>query len=184
MKAREVELPLAAMMPRQRVPRVIRSERRNLPPKPKRPSRVPKVTGYARPSEEERLPSTAEVRRRALGGMVSRFSARSGSSSSPRDRCDASCQLTWVHGLGHVRLEAGLERASCIFGARVRGQGDGRRPATLFAGELAYLTNQSVSIDDRQADVTHEDVGAKLSQMIDRFARRSGEPHRRTFARK
>jgi len=66
------------------------------------------------------------------------------------DRVDEEVE---VDGLRDHRIEPRVHGARAVFGARMAGARDGRRPATLVGGKIAHVANQLVAVLARHADI-------------------------------
>jgi hypothetical protein len=66
------------------------------------------------------------------------------------DRLDEQVE---IDRLGNDRVEPGVHRPCAVFGTRVSGARDRRRPAALVGGQAAHAANQLVAVLARHADV-------------------------------
>ena len=74
-----------------------------------------------------------------------------------------------LYGFCDMELKPGEERFPSVFRARVRGQRDGRGPPSFGGRESSYARDQCVPVDDREADVAHQHVGAKSRDLRQGF---------------
>jgi len=66
------------------------------------------------------------------------------------DRVDEEVE---VDGFRDHRIEPRAHGARAVFGARMAGARDGRRPAALVVGKIAHTANQLVAVLARHADI-------------------------------
>ena len=76
-----------------------------------------------------------------------------------------------------MRLESCREDSIPIFRARVAGQRDRGKKTSVVGFVLANLTDQSIAILIRQADVAHQDVGTLHFERLQRFPDRRHRFH-------
>src|SRR4051794_31621625 len=89
--------------------------------------------------------------------------------ASSCEACHRAHELSWLHRLGYVHLEACGQRPEAIFRARVGSQRCSGNARAGLRVTLAYGTDQSVPVLARHADVGNQDVEALHIQESERI---------------